>query len=219
MKNWLWVITAAVCACSISSSCSEEEEGSDSYVLGVDTFASSSTSPDAIIVEIARVTDAFVAEFGAETFSLSGDTKQNDKSVVERFNKVAATYVISPDFTGYIVYCVSRGGNTLASHRFVNYTYVYDLAWGEVSLTGVTQEELSSIEQTFRTRLNSNGNGEYTISGADETACDAQVKKLFAEIGSSITLSAEWAGYAVFTSERYTNDDKSIQAASYRFEK
>lgn len=122
MKKIGLVFLGVICI-SLISSCSEEEEGNDVYSLGVNSFSSSSSSPNAFNVEITRITKAFVAEFGAETFSLSGDKTQNDKSVVERFNKVAAAYTFSPDFTGYIDYCVSRGGNILASHRFANYTY------------------------------------------------------------------------------------------------
>lgn len=106
---------AAICVCLISGSCTDEEEGTDKYSLGIDTFSSS--SPGAI-AEMRRIGDAFVAEFGAETFTLSGDKKKNDRLVTERFNKVAAAYTLSPDFSGYIVYCVSRGSTIIASHRF-----------------------------------------------------------------------------------------------------
>lgn len=105
---------AAISVCLVMSACSDEEEGKDKYSLGIDTFSSS----DAVMVEIRRINDAFVAEFGGETFTLSGDRKKNDQQVVERFNKVAVDYNLSPDFSGYIVYCVSRDGNILASHRF-----------------------------------------------------------------------------------------------------
>lgn len=117
MKNWLWVILAAVCVCLIPGSCSEKEEGSDTYTLGIDSFSSSSND---VMVEIRRITDAYVAEFGAETFTLDGDRKTNDRLVAERFAKVAAAYTLPTDFTGYIVYCVSRGGSVVASHRFEN---------------------------------------------------------------------------------------------------
>lgn len=216
MKNWFWVFMAASCVCLTSGACSEEEEGDDSYTLGVDSYGSSSAT---LMVEMRRITDAFVTEFGAETFTLNGDKAKNDKSVAERFNKVAAAFTLSPDFTGYIVYSVSRAGNILASHRFENQTCKYDLAWDDMSPSGVPLTELSSIEKIFRTRLNSNSSGEYTVSGADEAACDAQVKKLFAEIGASITLSAEWTGYAVFTSNRLVENRQDIEVASYRFEK
>lgn len=106
---------AAICVCLVSSSCTDEEEGTDKYSLGIDTFSSSSNG---LMAEMSRINDAFVAEFGGETFTLSGDRKKNDRLVVERFNKVVAAYTLSSDFSGYIVYCVSRGGKVLASHRF-----------------------------------------------------------------------------------------------------
>lgn len=106
---------AAIGVCLISNSCTEEEEGTDKYSLGIDSFSSSSNG---IMAEMSRINDAFVAEFGGETFTLNGDKKKNDRLVAERFHKVAAAYTLSPEFSGYIVYCVSRSGNTLASHRF-----------------------------------------------------------------------------------------------------
>lgn len=109
---------AAVCVCLIPSSCSDDEEqGSDTYSLGIDSFSSSSND---VMVEIRRINDAFVAEFGAEKFTLEGDRKTNDRLVAERFEKVAAAYTLPTDFEGYIVYCVSRAGSVIASHRFEN---------------------------------------------------------------------------------------------------
>lgn len=115
IKKWLWVFLAAICVCLVSTSCTDEEEGTDKYSLGIDSFSSS--APGAM-AEMRRINDAFVAEFGGETFTLSGDNKKNDRLVAERFDKVATAYTLSSDFSGYIVYCVSRSGNIIASHRF-----------------------------------------------------------------------------------------------------
>lgn len=193
------------------TSCSTETDDDANYNLG---FAALYAESENLTLETQSITDAFVAEFGGESFTLKGGA--NDKSVIERFNKVANSYVVSPTFVGYIDYVVSRNGKTLAKYRFENHYYYYDIAWSDTG-GNFPVAEYSAIQKTFATALGADVQGDFSMHAANFDMTDAKVKEIFEQTGKAVVLTSGWKGFAILTAERHTPEG-GVEVASYRFE-
>ncbi|MDR0891724.1 MAG: hypothetical protein LBN24_03835 [Mediterranea sp.] len=182
--------------------------------------SSGSTSYDPM-EELTAVSNAFVAEFGGDTFTLKGDRATNDADVIKRFEKVASAYKMKDGVVGYLDVKVYRGDALLSTYRIENHAYTYDLCIDDfsddldITVMNAVYAQLKAGMPMQRDET------EFVLYAANETLADATAKSLYEAQIPLVKLSDDWSDSDFLTVEldRLVDKENLVVVDSHTFKK